>query len=165
MRRGVALEHALLRCVTHIVNSSIRVVRVTSEHAELAHQAMRINDAEGRDPDPAAIAEFLADRDCVLIVAVENGVVVGTLDGYILRQPHVRRPQFLLDEIDVAVAHRRRGIGGGLIDAFADEARKRDAEQIRVLTHRSNAAAVALYRACGFAADERGDTEMMGLRL
>lgn len=148
-----------------MTETSVRVVRVTSEHAELAHQAMRINDAEGGDPDPAAIAEFLADRDCFLIVGVENGVVVGTLDGYILRQPHVRRPQFLLYEIDVAVAHRRRGIGRLLIDAFADEARKRDAEEIWVLTHRSNAAAVALYRACGFAADGHGDTEMMGLRL
>ena len=126
---------------------------------------MRVNDVEGGDPDPAAIAEFLADPDCYLVVAVEDGVVVGTLDGYGLRQPHLRRPQFLLYEIDVAVEYRRRGIGRALVDAFADEARKRDAEVIWVLTHRSNAAAVALYRGCGFAPDEQSDTEMMELSL
>ncbi len=140
-------------------------MRVSREEAELAHQALRINDAEGADPDPAAIAEFLADRDCFLIVAVEHAVVVGTLDGYALRQPQLRRPQFLLYEIDVAVEHRRRGIGRALVEAFADEARKWDAEVIWVLTHRSNAAAVALYRACGFAPDERADTAMMELAL
>ena len=148
-----------------MVDTSIRIVRVTGERAELAHQAMRINDVEGSDPDPAAIAEFLTDRDCFLIVAVENGVVVGTLDGYALRQPHLRRPQFLLYEIDVAVEHRRRGVGRALVDAFADEARRRDAEVIWVLTHRSTAAAVALYRACGFAPDEEPDTAMMELAL
>jgi ribosomal protein S18 acetylase RimI-like enzyme len=148
-----------------MTNQPFGIVRVSGERAELAHQAMRINDTESADPDPAAIAEFLADRDCFLIVAVENGVVVGTLDGYALRQPHLRRPQFLLYEIDVAVEHRRRGIGRALVDGFADEARKRDAEVIWVLTHRSNAAAVALYRACGFAPDEEPDTAMMELAL
>ena len=148
-----------------MTNQPFGIVRVSGERAELAHQAMRINDTESADPDPAAIAEFLADRDCFLIVAVENGVVVGTLDGYALRQPHLRRPQFLLYEIDVAVEYRRRGIGQALVDGFADEARKRDAEVIWVLTRRSNAAAVALYRACGFAPDEEPDTEMMELPL
>ena len=138
-------------------------MRLSGEQADLARQATRINDEGDGDFDPAAMAEFLADRDCFLIVAVENGVVVGTLDGYALRQPHTRRPQFLLYEIDVVPECRRRGIGRALVDAFAAEARQRDADVVWVLTHRSNAAAVALYRSSGFAPDERSDTAMMEL--
>ena len=145
--------------------TTIRVVRVTTADWDYARQAMRINDVEGGDADPAAIEEFLADRNCMLVAAVEDGIVVGTLDGYALRRPHSRRPEFLLYEIDVAAEHRRRGIGRALIDTFADEARRRDAENVWVLTHRSNEAAVALYRACGFEPDAQSDTEMMTLPL
>jgi len=148
-----------------MANGTIRTLRVSPAEWDLARQAMRINDVEGADADPAATEQFLADRNCMLFVAVDDGIVVGTLDGYALRQPHVRRPQFLLYEIDVAEPFRRRGIGRALIDAFADEARRRDAEDVWVLTHRSNAAAVALYRACGFAPDADDDTEMMILPL
>ncbi len=134
-----------------MAHETIRTLRASTTDADLARQAMRINDVDGGDPDPAAIEQFLADRNCMLIVAVEDGAVLGTLDGYALRRPHARRPEFLLYEIDVVAEHRRRGIGRALIDAFADEARRRDAENIWVLTHRSNDAAAALYRACGFA--------------
>ena len=115
----------------------------------------------------AGIEAFLADDSHYLYVAVAGEEVVGSLNGYALTHPHTRRPQFLLYEIDVREAWRRRGIGTRLIDAFLAEAKRLDAFGVWVVTDRENTAAMAMYRGCGlvtsdlhdvvFSADFRGD--------
>jgi len=85
------------------------------------------------------------------IVAVGGDEVVGSLNGYSLRHPNSRQPQFLLYEIDVKKQYRRRGVGAALVAAFVSEAQASGAFEVWVLTNHSNEAAMGMYRRCGFA--------------
>jgi ribosomal-protein-alanine N-acetyltransferase len=83
------------------------------------------------------------------------------------------------DEIHVlnvatAPEARRRGVGRALMDAAADEGRRRGATLVTLEVRRSNAAALALYRALGYRqvgvrpgyyAEEREDAIVMVLDL
>jgi ribosomal protein S18 acetylase RimI-like enzyme len=96
-----------------------------------------------------ALAAFLADPSCYLLLALEGDRVVGSMNGYALRKAHRNEPQFLLYQIDVREEFQRRGIGRALLDRFIDEARAASAYEVWVVTERPNEAAMALYRGCG----------------
>ena len=128
---------------------SITVQRTGSGDVGLARHAVR--EVHGRaNVDDAELATFLADRANHLHVAVHAGEVVGSLNGYALRHPGRREPQFLLYEIDVLAAWRRRGIATRLVESFMASARDAGAFEVWVPTNASNDAAMALYRRCGF---------------
>jgi len=116
------------------------------------------------DASDAAISSFLNDSACCLMLAVADGRVVGSLYGYLLRRPHQSKPQFLLYEIDVAAAHRRRGIGHALVTAFTAAARAAAAVEIWVLSNESNRAALNLYVKCGYRRVNEDDV-MLSLSL
>ena len=120
------------------------------------HQRAQINDAE--------LAPFLADAANHLHVAVHADEVVGSLNGYALRHAGRREPQFLLYEIDVRAAWRRRGIATRLVESFVAAARDERAFEVWVLTNASNDAAMALYRRCGFVR-RNADDVMLSVEL
>lgn len=126
-----------------------KIFRASLAQRELAREAIEDCHERGK-PDDGALDAFLADPDCYLILAVENGHVIGSLNGHRLRKPHCVAPQFLLYEIDVLESHRRNGIGRALVDAFSEAARAAGAEEEWVVTNNSNEAAMALYRRCGY---------------
>lgn len=100
--------------------------------------------------DEAALAAFLADTACYLILAIEGGRVIGSLNGHALRHPHRAAPQFLLYEIDVRPEWRRQGIGRSLVTAFSAAGRAAGACEVWVVTNESTPAAMGLYHACGY---------------
>jgi ribosomal protein S18 acetylase RimI-like enzyme len=55
-----------------------------------------------------------------------------------------------LQDVAVRPEHRRRGVARALTDAAEREARARGVERLRVTVSIDNAAAQALYRACGY---------------
>jgi ribosomal protein S18 acetylase RimI-like enzyme len=110
-------------------------------------------------PDPAAVAEYLADDRNLLWLAEEDGRAVGFLRGTALRQIATRRPQMFLYEVAVDPDHRRRGVGRALVDAMLGECRRRGFEEAFVFTDPANTAAVALYRSTG------GETETPADRM
>lgn len=127
-----------------------RVFRATAKDFDLARAA--IGELHQRAPvDEQALAAFLANAACYLIVSVIADKVVGSLNGYRLLRPGTREPQFLLYEVDVKEEWRRRGLGVALVNAFAAEARASGACEVWVLTNGSNQPAMALYERCGFA--------------
>jgi ribosomal protein S18 acetylase RimI-like enzyme len=124
------------------------ITRAGVSALELAVEAVR--DVHERDvPDEGALEEFLSDNARYLLLAVESGRVVGSLNGYALRHPNRREPAFLLYEIDVREECRNRGIGKALVNRFVAEARSAGAFEVWVVTNQSNGPAMAMYRHCG----------------
>ena len=139
------------------------VRRAAGADLELAHQAL--TEVHCREAvNDAAVEKSLADPSCYLMLAIEDGRVIGSLIGHALRKAHRRELQFLLYEIDVRQECRNRGVGRALVEAFVAEARAAGAFEIWVLTNQSNLAAMKMYSACGFRR-VHGDDVMFSLDL
>lgn len=123
------------------------ILRANETYLELAREA--IAEVHQRSLDDAALADFLSRPWCYLLLACEDGHVVGSLNGYALQHPHRSQPQFILYEIDVRPEWRNRGIGKALVENFITEAQASSAFEVWVLTNQSNEAAIALYKSCG----------------
>ena len=91
-----------------MTDQEFTIVRADVAKLELAAEAVR--DVHERDVlDEGALEEFLLDNARYLLLALERGHVVGSLNGYALRHPDRREPAFLLYEIDVREECRNRG--------------------------------------------------------
>jgi ribosomal protein S18 acetylase RimI-like enzyme len=141
------------------MNDGLRILRATRTDLSLATAA--VAQVHQRLPlDESALAVFLDDRSNILLLAMRGERVVGSLIGHSLRRPHDRAPQFLLYEIDVLPEHRQSGIGKALVEGFVDKANAAGANEVWVLTNRSNVAAMSMYRACGFDPEHQDDVMM-----
>lgn len=67
-------------------------------------------------------AEFLADRRHHMIVALDEGVVVGMISAVDYVHPD-KAPQLWINEVGVAPSHQRRGIARRLMDAILQHGR------------------------------------------
>ena len=92
--------------------------------------------------------EFLADRRHHLIVAREDGVVVGMVSAVHYVHPD-KAPQLWINEIGVAPSHQRRGIGRQLLDAMLVHGRTLGCTEAWLGTEESNVAARRLYEGAG----------------
>jgi aminoglycoside 6'-N-acetyltransferase I len=69
------------------------------------------------DVDPALASEFLRDPRHHLVVAIEDGSVVGFASG--VHYVHPDKPAELwINEVGVAPSHQRRGLGKRLLQAI-----------------------------------------------
>ena len=135
---------------------TVRITRARAKNLEFACQAFtRIHGRKLKNS--RVLIDFLTDSNCYLLLALEDDRVVGSLNGYRLRLPCIRRPAFLIYEIDVRAESQNRGVGKSLVRAFINEAKKANAEEVWVLSNKSNVAAMAMYRACGFKRKNRDD--------
>ena len=99
--------------------------------------------------DAAEGARFLADPDCLFLLAEAGGVPCGFLTAYRLQRFDRRRAEVLLYEVGVGEAYRRRGVATALIAALNRWSVEVGATEMWVLTEAGNAAANALYAATG----------------
>lgn len=112
--------------------------------------------------DEAATREFLADERHHMVVAVDDGVVVGFLSCVHYIHPDKPRPELWLNEVAVAPTHRRRGIASALLrEAFA-LGRRLGCGEAWVLTEPDNVPALGLYTSAG---GERKEQVMSSFRL
>ena len=96
-------------------------------------------------------SDLLADPQALVLVAVEDGEVVGHLIGMFAGPSDmwtVSRAELV--SMYVRSALRGHGIGGSLLDGFASWARQRGAARLHVTAYAANEAAVRLYRSRGF---------------
>jgi ribosomal protein S18 acetylase RimI-like enzyme len=136
-----------------------RVLRLGPEEAWLALEAVRTvkRPAAGPDLGVDGIRQFLSRPSNVLIVAVEADQPIGFLLAYLLDRVDRDQPMACLYEIDVLESHRRQGAGRAMVDALKAVCTQAAATKIWAITHRSNAAAVGLYRTTGAVAAPEGD--------
>lgn len=117
------------------------------------------------DPiNEAAAAEFLSDPRHHIVVAIDDGSVLGFASGVVYVHPDKPRPELWINEVGVAPTHHRRGIGRRLIEALLAFARDAKCTEAWVLTERSNEAAMRLY-ASADGRESPDDVVMFSFRL
>ena len=100
------------------------------------------------DATPALTAEFLADHRHHIVAALVEGRLVGFASA--VHYIHPDKPAELwINEVGVAPAYQRQGLGRRLMDALLDHGRALGCKEAWVLTEQDNEAARALYRAAG----------------
>ncbi len=101
-------------------------------------------------PDRAAFdtsfAVLLSDDDAWLWVADDAGEVVGYCLGFVHRTFYANGSVGMVEEIIVRADRRGQGIGRGLIDAFEQWAKVRNAALVGLMTRR----AAPFYLALGY---------------
>lgn len=102
------------------------------------------------DPlDERRTAEFLADARHHLVVAVDDGAVIGMISAVHYVHPDKPRPEMWINEVAVGDAHQGRGVGRAMMREVLDVARALDCAEAWVLTDRGNARAMRLYAGSG----------------
>jgi ribosomal protein S18 acetylase RimI-like enzyme len=99
-----------------------------------------------------ALAELVRDPAHFVLVAEEEGRVVGFVDANFRLQLHHLAPVGTIDELVVDEARRGRRIGERLVEAVLEEGRRRGADTVEVSTNERRERARAFYRRCGFEA-------------
>lgn len=72
--------------------------------------------------NPELTAEFLADRPHHIVVANDDGLVVGFASAVDYIHPD-KRPELWVNEVALAPTHRRRGLGKGILKALFEVGR------------------------------------------
>ncbi len=107
------------------------------------------NVAEDVFDDPiveSSTEEFLNDPRHQLVVALDDGLVVGFVSAVIYVHPDKPAPELWINEIGVAPTHQRQGIGKALMQAILEEAKQAGCTEAWVLTERDNLPAMAMYK-------------------
>jgi GNAT superfamily N-acetyltransferase len=94
----------------------------------------------------AHYSSLLSDPACLIMVADVGGSVVGHLVGK-MGPPTATRPSTVavLESLYVDQGHRRKGLGGDLIDAFLTWSREQGAVRAIVTSYAANEAAQQTY--------------------
>jgi len=96
--------------------------------------------------------DLLADRRFVACVAFDDRDAVGLAYGHVL--PQLTRTGLLLYSLGVAETHRRKGAARAMVDCLKRICAERGYYEMWVPTNAGNAAAMALYAACGGGRDD-----------
>jgi ribosomal protein S18 acetylase RimI-like enzyme len=99
--------------------------------------------------DPLATSEFLHDPRHHIVVAIDDGVVVGFASAVHYFHPDKPTPELFVNEVGVASTHRGRGIGKSVLRGLFEHARSLGCAEAWVLTDRSNPEAMGLYAKSG----------------
>ena len=109
------------------------------------------------------VAEFLGDPRHHLAVAVEADRVVGFASAVHYVHPD-KPPELWINEVGVAPAFRRKGLGQKLLRALFELGRELGCAEAWVLTERTNHAAAGLYSSLG-GFEPPDETVMFSFRL
>lgn len=94
---------------------------------------------------PAFLERAVSDPNVIVVVVIGGDRRVA---GYAVARHAV--DDLEIDDLAVAAASRRRGIGGALLDALLDVGSQRGAARVVLEVRASNQAALALYASRGF---------------
>ncbi len=94
---------------------------------------------------PDSLDAFVADERHVMVLAVDDGLVVGMASAVEYFHPD-KEPELFINEVGVAPTHRRQGICRNLMDSLIRIAKDRGCVYAWVGTETDNVAARACYR-------------------
>lgn len=97
---------------------------------------------------PERLEAYLLEPYHLMILAIEDGVVVGQCAAVLHRHPD-KPIELYIDEVGTASTHRRLGIGKRLLDAMFAWGRELGCREAWLGTEHDNAAANGLYRKAG----------------
>ncbi|AFY99611.1 GNAT family N-acetyltransferase [Calothrix sp. PCC 6303] len=107
--------------------------------------------------DLEAAKAFLQERfqknDSTVLVAFDNDLIVGFTQLYPSCSSVSMKPVWILNDLFVEEAHRKKGVAKSLIRAAENFARKTGAIRIILATQTSNTAAQSLYESLGYIKD------------
>ena len=111
----------------------------------------RTNCAQFWDMSAASdnLKAYLADPNCILLVADVDGQPAGQIVGHILKRWDSKKPMLFLFSIDVAESHRRQGVARGLIAEFRRVGKTAGCGGSFVFTNEANTPAMKMYQALG----------------
>ena len=124
---------------------NITVVRLGLEDAEDAHA----NCALFWDMSASTenLAAYLADPNCILLVAEVDGEPVGQIVGHVLKRLDSKNPMLFLFSIDVVESQRRKSVARRLIQEFRKIGKEAGCDSSFVFTNESNTPAMQMYQA------------------
>ena len=106
----------------------------------------------GEKYNETELEAILADPDKTILVAAEKETILGYV-FCVLRESHpplVPRKTLFLDDVCVAEAYRKTGLGSRLMEAAADLARKKGCYNVTLNVWEFPGSAKAFYEKCGF---------------
>jgi aminoglycoside 3-N-acetyltransferase I len=118
--------------------------------------ARAFDDPEAYASAPPAdgwLAEQLAKQATVVLVAEQDGAVIGGLVAYELDKLEQARRELYIYDLAVAEAHRRQGVATALIAWLRQHAAERGAWVIYVQADHGDQPAIALYTKLGVRED------------
>jgi aminoglycoside 6'-N-acetyltransferase I len=97
---------------------------------------------------PERLAAYLADPTNRMLVALDDGLIVGQVACVLHRHPD-KPTELYVDEVGVAETHRRQGLARRMMEDALAWGRELGCEDAWVGTERDNEAAIGLYRRFG----------------
>jgi ribosomal protein S18 acetylase RimI-like enzyme len=121
------------------------------------YRELHAEDPVVEEPTAEAVWEQMcAQPGRTVLVADDGGEVVGTIDTFVAANlTRGARPILFVENVVVAAAHRRRGVGRQLLDAAKEIARSAGCYKIQLLSA-ADPPAPAFYESNGFRAIARG---------
>ncbi|HEY9011997.1 MAG TPA: GNAT family N-acetyltransferase [Devosia sp.] len=113
---------------------------------------------------PDLARRFLATENYRIVVALDGDLVVGMATGFTHFHPD-KDEEFFVNELGVADAYLRRGIGTRLMEAILAEARAMGCTQAWLGTEHTNAPALRLYRKLMVEGDTEEDMSVFTYEL
>ncbi len=118
------------------------IVRLTAENtALLARVAEEVFDDR---IVPERLAAFLAESGHLMLIAVDDGLVVGQVAAVVHRHPDLAT-ELYVDNLGVTPSHRRQGIAGRLMAQMLDLGRRLGCEECWLGAELDNEPARGLY--------------------
>jgi ribosomal protein S18 acetylase RimI-like enzyme len=109
-------------------------------------------------PDPDGARSFLRERlqagDSVVLIAERDRRFLGFVQLYPSFSSTSMKRLWTLNDLFVAPAHRRAGVGRALLAAAEDFARAMAGKGLVLATQKTNTIAKALYESCGWKLDD-----------
>lgn len=125
-------------------------------YRDLAGEEASALPGDATDTEPL-FAELLADPGRQLVVAVSDGVVVGTADLVVVANlTHRGKPWGIIENVVVAADARRGGVGAAIFAYLTDLARSEGWCKLELLSGKHRAEAHEFYRSVGFEAVAEG---------
>lgn len=130
----------------------VRELRADDSKTEIKHLFAQLS---SRDIDPEVEA-LAADSDCHVIVAEQDGKLVGISSIVFYRTP-TRGRVGRVEDVVVDESARGQGLGRRMMEILVDEARKREVACVQLDSEPYRPSARKLYDSLGFSMRETGE--------